>query len=89
MQLGQIAPSAIVRAMEKRKAPPTGRFGVYLDSDEVSWLRQTRGLFLLKTGQELSTTAIVRAGIEQLKAMDEAKLLRVLERHTGRRRIDR
>jgi len=72
--------------MEKRKPPAPPRFGVYLSHDEDHWLRQTRGRFLLKNGRELSTTAIVRAGIEQLRAMDEGKLMKVLERHIGRRR---
>ncbi len=76
----------MVPTMEKRKMPPTARFGVYLNPDEDRWLRQTRGKFLLKTGKDLTTTAIVRAGIEQLRAMDQQKLMKVLERHIGRRR---
>jgi hypothetical protein len=71
--------------MEKRKAAATPRFGVYLSQDEVKWLNQIRGKFMMRNGLDITTTSIVRAGIGQLRELDEAKLLKVLERHRGRR----
>ncbi len=72
--------------MGKRKTATTGRFGAYLSEDETRWLNETRGKFLLKFGLDISATAIIRAGILQLRELDEAKLLKLLERHHGRRR---
>lgn len=86
MDLGYWDTCAMVQLMGKRKAAATPRFGVYLNQDESRWLNETRGKFLLKNGLDISATAIVRAGIAQLREMDEAKLLKLLERHSGRRR---
>jgi hypothetical protein len=72
--------------MGKRKPAATGRFGVYLDENALQWLHQTRGKFLLLYGQDITTTNIVRAGIEQLREMDETRLLKLLESYRGRRR---
>ncbi len=70
--------------MEKsRKAP---RFGVYLSDEEARWLNETRGKFLLRYGEDLTVTSIVRAAIQQLRALDEPNLFRILEPHRGRRR---
>jgi hypothetical protein len=76
----------MVRTMGKRKAVASPRFGVYLSEEETRWLNQTRGRFLLKFGADITTTSIVRAAIGQLRLLDEAKLLKLLEGHPGRRR---
>ena len=76
----------MVLLMGKRKNSATPRFGVYLNEDETRWLNETRGKFLLRHGVDITATGIVRAGIGQLREMDEAKLLKLLERHSGRRR---
>ncbi len=75
----------MVRLVGKRKTPASPRFGVYLDDTELKWMRTVRGRFLIQYGEDLSTTAILRAGLGLLRAMDEAKLMKLLEQHRGRR----
>jgi hypothetical protein len=72
--------------MGKAKATGSPRFGVYLNDDENRWLNETRGRFLLKYGTDITTTGIVRAALAQLRKMDEAALLKLLQQHSGRRR---
>jgi len=79
----------MVPFMGKRKGPQTSRFGVYLSEDENRWLNETRGKFLIKYGVDITTTGIVRAAIGQLRELDETRLLKLLERHSGRRRTSK
>lgn len=76
----------MVPIMEKREQVAGVRFGVYLSQDEARWLNETRGRFLLKYGEDVSTTSIVRAGIEHLRGLDEGELTNLLKQHRGRRR---
>jgi hypothetical protein len=76
----------MVPAMGKGKGSMTPRFGVYLNPDESRWLNETRGKFLLKYGMDITVTSIVRAGISQLRELDDSNLLKLLESHKGRRR---
>jgi hypothetical protein len=81
-----LSPALWFLTMEKRKTAATPRFGVYLSQDEAKWLNETRGKFLLKYGLDITATGIIRAGIGQLRELKETELLKLLERHRGRRR---
>ena len=76
----------MVPTMGKAESTGSPRFGVYLNQDENKWLNETRGRFLIKHGTDITTTGIVRAAISQLRGMDEARLMKLLEQYTGRRR---
>ena len=76
----------MVPGMGKEKAPAWIRYSIYLDKEEAKWVRETRAKYLLKSGGDLSTTSIIRAGIDQLRSLDESRLIKLLDRHRGRRR---
>lgn len=65
---------------ENRK-PGRPRFGVYLTTDQLDWINQARGRYLIATGRDVRATTILRLAIDELRKKEFAQLKAMLDRY--------
>ena len=70
---------------QKPDRPRSTRFGAYLEPEQVRWINETRGRFLLETGREVRTTNVIRAAIDQLRKLEWSELEALYEGYVSRR----